>query len=313
MTTTELRRARTAVVVAFGTNGLVHSSFISRIPALGDTLGLSTAQLGLLLLCLSGGAISSLPLSGPLVQRISPARAVLAGALAVTTGLATLVAALLGGPVLVAGLGIYVTGLGMGVWEVAMNVSGADVEQRLGSTTLMPRLHAAISIGTVGGAAVGAVSSATGVPLAAQVLGVIVIMPVLMTLTVLHFTTPIPVAGGPTRDGGVLEAWREPRTLIIGLLVLGFAFPEGSANEWIAYALVNGYGTSETVGAVAFALFVTAMTIGRLLGGTVLARFGRVAVLRAGGRERAVCGARRAAHRPARLGCGATGGAGEDH
>lgn len=279
--TTELRRARTAVVVTFGVNGLVYSSFISRIPALGNTLGLSTAQLGLLLLCLSGGAISGLPLSGPLVQRISPARAVLAGSLAVTAGLATLVAALLSGPVLVAGLGLYVTGLGMGVWEVAMNVSGADVEQRLGSTALMPRLHAAVSLGTVGGAAVGAVSAATGVPLAAQVLGIVVILPVLMTLTVRHFTTPIPVAGGSTRGGGVLEAWREPRTLVIGLLVLGFAFTEGSANEWIAYALVDGYGASETVGAVAFALFVTAMTIGRLLGGTVLARFGRVAVLRA--------------------------------
>jgi fucose permease len=281
MTEAELRRARIAVVVAFGANGLVYASFISRIPALGDTLGLSTAQLGLLLLCLSGGAISGLPLSGPLVQRTTPAQAVLAGSLAVTAGLAILVAALLGSPVLVAGLGLYITGMGMGVWEVAMNVSGADVAQRLGSTTLMPRLHAALSLGTVGGAAVGAVSAATGVPLAAQVLGVVVTLPVLMALTVRHFTIPVPVVGGSTPGRGILEAWREPRTLVIGLLVLGFAFTEGSANEWIAYALVNGYGASETVGAVAFALFVTAMTIGRLLGGSVLARFGRVAVLRA--------------------------------
>ncbi len=279
-TTTELRRARAAVVVAFAANGLAFSSFISRIPALASDLGLFTGQLGLLLLCLSGGAVAGLPLSGPIVARVGPGRAVLGGALVVTVGLAGLVAALFSGAVVLAGLGLFATGLGMGVWDVAMNVAGADVEQRLGSSTLMPRLHGAFSLGTVAGAGVGAVAAATGVPLAAQVLGVVVLLPVLMTVTVRYFPVPVPV---PAADGpapGVLTAWREPRTLLIGLLVLGFAFTEGSANDWIAYALVDGYGASETVGAVAFALFVTAMTIGRLLGGTVLARFGRVAVLR---------------------------------
>jgi fucose permease len=102
-----------------------------------------------------------------------------------------------------------------------------------------------------------------------------------MALVVRHFIAPMPPGEGSPRGGGLLAAWREPRTLAIGLLVLAFAFTEGSANEWIAYALVNGYGSSESVGAIAFALFVTAMTIGRLLGGSMLARFGRVNVLRA--------------------------------
>lgn len=281
MTATELLRARAAVVAAFAVNGLAFASFISRIPALGEGLGLSTAQLGLLLLCLSGGSVTGLPLSGPLVQRVGPGPAVLAGALAVTVGLVGLAAALAADGVLLAAAGLFVTGLGMGVWDVAMNVAGADVEQRLGSTTLMPRLHAAFSIGTVVGAGVGAVCAATGVPLAAQVLGVAVLVPVVMTPTVRGFGTTAAFEAGPGSSGGVLAAWREPRTLLIGLLVLGFAFTEGSANEWIAYALVNGYGTSETVGAVAFGMFVTAMTAGRLLGGTLLARFGRVVVLRA--------------------------------
>jgi cyanate permease len=78
-----------------------------------------------------------------------------------------------------------------------------------------------------------------------------------------------------------LTAWREPRTLAVGLMVLGFAFTEGSANDWMAVAMVDGYGTSETVGAVGFGIFVTAMTVGRLLGGSALERYGRVPVLRA--------------------------------
>ena len=62
--------------------------------------------------------------------------------------------------------------------------------------------------------------------------------------------------------------------------MLGFAFTEGSANDWIAVAFVDGYGTSETVGAIAFGFFVSAMTVGRLFGGAVLERFGRVTTLR---------------------------------
>jgi MFS family permease len=63
--------------------------------------------------------------------------------------------------------------------------------------------------------------------------------------------------------------------------VLGFAFTEGSANDWIAIAFVDGYRTPEVLGAVAFGFFVSAMTIGRLFGGSALERFGRVPVVRA--------------------------------
>ena len=83
------------------------------------------------------------------------------------------------------------------------------------------------------------------------------------------------------RGSRALGAWREPRTLLIGLLVLAFAFTEGTANDWIAVALVDGYDTSEAAGALAFGVFVTAMTAGRLFGGQAVDRLGRVVVLRA--------------------------------
>jgi MFS family permease len=67
---------------------------------------------------------------------------------------------------------------------------------------------------------------------------------------------------------------------MIGVIVLGMAFAEGSANDWLALAVVDGYGVANEVGALIFGVFVTAMTIGRLLGGLVLDRFGRVPVLR---------------------------------
>lgn len=279
MTTTELLRARTAVVAVFAANGLAFASFISRTPAIRDTLGLSPGQLGLLLLCLSGGAVTGLPLSGPLVHRFGAARSVLFGALTVAVGLVSLGGGLLGAAVVPAAVGLFLTGLGSGLWDVAMNVEGADVERRLGRS-LMPRLHAAFSLGTVGGAGLGAASAATGIPLQAQVFAVAALLPVVVGVAVRSFGATAARQARGSR-GNVRTAWREPRTLLIGLLVLGFAFTEGAANEWIAFAVVDGYGASEALGAVAFGVFVSAMTVGRLLGGSLLERFGRVVTLRA--------------------------------
>jgi len=76
------------------------------------------------------------------------------------------------------------------------------------------------------------------------------------------------------------SAWREPRTLAVGLLVLAFALCEGIANDWLALALVDGYGAQQSVGAAGFGVFVAAMTLGRLFGGTQVERYGRVTVLR---------------------------------
>ncbi|MGH4011229.1 MAG: MFS transporter [Pseudonocardiaceae bacterium] len=278
---TGLLRARTAVAVSFAVSGFAFASFISRAPGIRDALGLSSAQLGLLLLCLSGGSIIGLPLSGRIVHRLGPARAALAASLTVTTGLFPLAAGLHVGDVSSAVVGFALIGFGVGIWDVAMNVEGADVEWRLGRS-LMPRLHAAFSLGTVAGAGVGAASAAAGVPLAVQVLAVAALVPASMAVAVRLF---LPVhndaAQHASGGSGVLATWREPRTLLIGLLVLGFAFVEGSANDWIAVAMVDGYGTSEAAGAIGFGLFVSTMTAGRLIGGSVLERFGRVAVLRA--------------------------------
>ena len=77
-----------------------------------------------------------------------------------------------------------------------------------------------------------------------------------------------------------MAVWRDPRILLIGLIVLGMAFAEGSANDWLSLSMVDGYGTTNAGGAVMFGVFVTAMTVGRVLGGRVLDRFGRVLVLR---------------------------------
>lgn len=272
-------RARTAVAVVFAVNGLIFASWLSRTPAIRDALGLSELTLGLLLLCLSAGAVVGLPLAGPLVQRFGTRSVVQAGALVAAGGLTALAAGVAAGAAGPAGAGLVACGLGLGVWDVAMNVEGAAVEQQLGRA-LMPRLHAAFSLGTVAGALLGAGASAIKLPLPAQLVGTAAAAVVLVVAAVRCFPAqaPTPV----DKPASAFTAWREPRTLLIGVLVLAFAFAEGSANDWIAVALVDGHGAGEPVAALGFAVFVSAMMLGRLFGGAIVDRWGRSAALRAG-------------------------------
>lgn len=276
----DVLRARTAVIIAFATNGFAYASFLSRTPSIRDLLGLTTPQMGPLLLCMSVGAVCGLPTSGPIVHRLGPARAVLAGSFSMTVGLALLATGLLTHTVAFAGIGLFLCGLGTGVWDVGMNVEGADIERRLGRS-LMPRLHAAFSLGTVAGAGVGATSAAVGLSLPAQIFGMAVFVPITIVIFHRRFIEHEETPEEKSKGFGVLAAWKEPRTLLVGLMALAFAFTEGSANDWIAFTLTDGYGQNETVGAIAFGVFVIAMTIGRGFGGSLLDRFGRVAVLRA--------------------------------
>ena len=180
--------------------------------------------------------------------------------------------------------GLFVFGFAQGAWDVAMNVQGAQVERRLGRA-IMPRFHAGFSVGTVGGALVGAAMVALGVPVTVHLGVAAVLIAAIVPVAVRGF---LPDANDPDhadqQEGGsrrrTLSAWREPRTLRIGIFVLCFAFAEGTGNDWTAIALIDGYQTTAAVGTLGFAVFLAAMTAGRWFGPSLLDRYGRVVVVR---------------------------------
>jgi MFS family permease len=276
-----LERARQAVALVFALNGLALASWLSRTPAVRDRLDLSAAGLGLLLVCMSVGAVGGLPLSGPLVQRFGPRRTVLIGGLLVSAGLVVMAVGMQLQVVPVTGAALLAVGLGSSAWDVAMNVEAADVERRL-SRTLMPRFHAGFSLGTVAGALLGAACALAGVDVAVQfgITAALILGGILVGVSAFVSGSDAMSEVATPDAPKALGSWREPRTLVIGLMVLAFAFTEGTANDWLAVALVDGHGSSEATGALGFGAFVVAMTVSRTVGGTVLDRWGRVAVLR---------------------------------
>ena len=67
-------------------------------------------------------------------------------------------------------------------------------------------------------------------------------------------------AATPPADRAALTRWREPRTLLLGLFVLAFAFAEGAGNDWVSVALIDGHHAAAVAGTLGFAAFLTAMT-----------------------------------------------------
>lgn len=306
-----LTLAAWAVFAVFFASGASFATWASRVPAVRDALGFSGSQMGLLLLTGALGSVAALPLSGFVTARLGAARTVAIFAVVAVAGYVLVILGVETGVPWEVRAGLALSGVGVGIWDAAMNLEGAVVEQRLGTAT-MPRFHAGFSLGTVAGAGAGALAAHTHVPFGvhmavgaglATLTALVCVRGFVSTPQAAQVTVPasdddctassdgrrgdgscadpgetVPASG--LRDS--LTAWREPRTLLIGVVVLAAALTEGAANDWTGLSLIDSFGVSHGTGALGLALFLAAMTVTRLLGTTLIDRFGRVTVLRAG-------------------------------
>ncbi|MMZ60843.1 Inner membrane protein YbjJ [compost metagenome] len=181
--------------------------------------------------------------------------------------------------------GLVIFGGGYGTAEVALNVEGSAVENQL-QKTLLPAFHGSFSMGTLVGAVIGSGAAALHIPVVVH-FGAMAAMIAVVTF---YFYRFLPHDTGiekevPTQKVGSnlkaqLAVWKERRILLIGIIVLGMAFAEGSANDWLPLTMVDGYGVDSLIGSYMYGLFVAAMTIGRFTGGFILDKYGRVPVLK---------------------------------
>jgi predicted MFS family arabinose efflux permease len=290
-----VRNATRAVYAAFILMGFSGASWASRIPQVRDQLSLSPSRLGLVLLALALGSIVSLVAAGQIVAHFGSRRTVTVMAALLGVSLSGVAVGYQFGvlPVVVA---LFFCGFANGAWDVAMNVQGAIVERRLGKA-IMPRFHAGYSVGTVVGALAGAAAVALHLSVTIHLVIAAVLVAAVVMMSVQAFVPddatdpaleepPVPIepahaAPPASRLRRTLATWSEPRTVLIGLFVLAFAFTEGAGIDWISIAMIDGYGVPATVGTLAFAVFLAAMTVGRWFGPGWLDRHGRVPVVRA--------------------------------
>jgi fucose permease len=275
---------RNALFVVFMINGLGFSTWLARVPAIRDGLDISTAEVAALLFTGALGAVSGLVFSSHIIAWIGQRNTILFFGLLGLVGLAGIgIGSSWVSSYALTVIAIICAGAGNGIADVAMNVEGAAVEKAV-SRNIMPWFHAFWSLGTVTGAGLSALMSFLGVGIAPHTIAMALVMAPVLWIVSRVMTDD----RGSVSEGGVsqkstladrLRVWKEPRTLAIGIIALGMAFAEGSANDWLALAIVDGRDQTNAVGALWFGFFTLGMMAGRIGGVYLLDKFGRVPVL----------------------------------
>ncbi len=315
--TAHLQRVRWSLVVLFGLFGTLQTSWMGRLPSVRESLDLTAGQLGSLLVVGAVGSLIGVTMVGSIILRFGSRATLVLGMAGSMAGFALIGAAVLAGSTPLFAAGLLVNGLVVASTNVPINLEAARVEKLLGRS-ILPHVHASFSIGALLGSLVAAGTSTFGIHVAWHIIGVAVVVTAARVVLIgpstelaepaarrvpamaTTATTPGSTAAGATTagrtarrgterrgagrtGGGALRAWTEPRTLMIGLVLLAASMSEGAAANWLNLGVVDGFATREAVGAAAYGTFVVAMLSVRLAGPLLIDRLGRVTVLRASG------------------------------
>ena len=186
----------------------------------------------------------------------------------------------------VVALGFTIVGLGLGTLDVSINVEGAAAERAAGRT-LLPLMHAGWSAGAAVGAAIGAGCAAVGLGPGTQFL----LLAALVSLIAIGLARDIPTEVPPTSEPhqalswraklrSWLRGWSDRRLLLIGLVLLGVEFGEGSANNWLSLSVKQSHHQPAAVAALFLTLFAVSEASSRVAAGPLVDRLGRVRMLR---------------------------------
>jgi MFS family permease len=269
-----VRGARIAITLVFALNGSMFASLFARLPAIQDRTGISEGQLGLALLCAMLGLLSVQLVSGALVSRFGSRPVVLGGAVGYALGLIPVALSTSFGALAAS---MLLIGMASGPLDVAMNVHGLTIEQRLGRP-ILSSLHAAFSFGALAGAAVGGLVAGLDVGVVAH-LSAVAAFGVLLAFALRPLLLPPHADAAP--EGPRLA--RPTRALaLVGVFAICVVLSEGAVSDWAAVYLADEVGASEGTAALGLAAFSLTMGIGRLTGDLLSKRLGAARLARGG-------------------------------
>lgn len=277
-----LRRARAAVFALFASFGIVLSTWAVHLPALKQSVGMSNAVTGTVLLILGIGSLVGMQISGVAISRWGTERvAVMAGVALAVSIMVPLAATTIGQ----AAVGAFVLGTSAGCADVGMNAAAVDVERDYGRP-IMAAFHAVFSIGTVIGSLLGSAGFALQ-------------LTTLTTTSTIASICLVTVGAAFTGFRGYrvrreLDSEEMPalpaqvdrrlrlRVLLLGMLAFLLLLSEGSAMDWSSLHAREHLGASAPSAALAIGSFVVAMTVARFAADRVAQAVGPVWVLRGG-------------------------------
>ncbi|MEV5981044.1 MFS transporter [Streptomyces sp. NPDC052114] len=271
-------RGQLAIAALFCSLGFQYATWAARIPALKEDLGLSAAEVGVLLMAAGVGAAVSFPVVAVLMRRLGSQRLSLLSALCLALVLPALAAA---PNYPVALLVMCVDGVLVGCLNVAMNAQGAALESRF-ERNAMARLHATFSAGSLLAALVASGMNALTSTVLVHFGVAALIMFVLVACARTGLLAEDRPAGKEAEKGHEETAkkksrsWTLPSRLTLWMCV-AMAFgtvTEGAMNDWSALYLEEVAEASAELAPLGIAVVSGMMVIARLFADGWRSRWG---------------------------------------
>lgn len=259
-------REQMATRALFFVAGFASAAWAALVPFAKLNTGVNDGVLGLLLLCLGGGALVAMPLTGVLTTRFGCRKVMTVSVVLLSVTLPLL--AEINHTGLLA-LTLIVFGMGIGITDCAMNIQAIIVE-KAAPRPMMSGFHGFYSIGGIAGAGAMSGFMLAGMGALQAAAAVMVICLLLLAFSykgMLDYAWP---SEGP--------AFAVPRgaVLLIGIICFATFLAEGSVLDWSAVFLTEYRNVPESMGGLGFAVL---MSLGRLTGDKIVAVLGRPQVV----------------------------------
>ncbi len=270
---------QTSTRIAFLICGIGFASLAPLIPGIKERLALNDGTLGLLLLCVGFGSIVVMPFAGGLTARFGCRAMIIISALAMCASLPLI--PLAPNQVTLA-FALALLGAGGGTLDVAMNIQAVIVE-KASERPMMSGFHGMFSVGgIVGAGGLTALLSLKLTPLASQ--SIIAATSVLM----LAGATPNLLSKQAQVDSRPRAlAFPKGKPLLLGTLCFIVFMAEGSVTDWSGVLLSDFRHVDLAHAGLGYVAFAAMMTLNRLTGDHLVAKFSRKTIMFGG----SVCGA----------------------
>lgn len=265
-------RDRLATRATFFCSGFATAAWASIIPFVKQHVLLSDGAMGMMLLCLGGGALLGMPIAGICTSRFGCKRTLVGSVLAMALLLPGL--ALAGSPTLLA-LTLLCYGMSIGTTGCAMNIHALAVEKDA-RKPLMSCFHGFYSLGGMSGAFVLTLLLSLGLPPLGATLATSLLILALLVLSAPGYRAE------PQSHSGPLFALPRGPVILIGVICFVFFLAEGTVLDWSGIFLHEYRAVPASAAGLGILFFSIAMTGGRLLGDGIVARLGARRVVTGG-------------------------------
>jgi MFS family permease len=260
------RKYRIATSVFFFIEGLIFSTWASRIPAIQAKLHLSDGALGGVLFALPAGLMVSLPLSGWLVSKYGSRPMMVTGSVIYPFILLLLASS---GSVAQLTVSLFFFGLMGNLVNIAMNTQAVGVESLYGRS-VMASFHGFWSLAGFSGAVIGTFFISTG---HSPFFHFLIVCSLVSLLVLISYKFTLPHDTNRHHSQKIFVK-PDKELLVPGLIAFCCLLCEGAMADWSGVYFKKIVAAPSALITLGYVAFTGTMALGRFLGDWLVTKFG---------------------------------------